>query len=78
MKLIKKNLQPLLIFLFLGLIIGTLSWDILERLAAATGFPFSLSVGPLGFDLEVISFYFKVNLGSLLGAAGGILLFRSL
>lgn len=78
MKLIKKNLQPLLLLLFLGLLIGTLSWDILERLAAAAGLPFSLSVGPVGFDLEVISFFIRFNPGTFLGAAGGILLFRSL
>jgi len=77
-KLIKKNLQPFLIFLFLGLLIGTLSWDIVEMLIRMTGANFSLQAGPIGFDLEVISFYFKINPGSLMGAAGGILLFRSL
>jgi hypothetical protein len=77
-KLIKKNLQPLLLFIFLGLLIGTLSWDIIERLAATAGLPFSLSVGPVGFDLEVISFFIRFNPGTFLGTAGGVLLFRSL
>ena len=78
MKLIRKNLTPLLIFLFLGLVIGTLAWGLLERLVALGGREFSLSVGPLGFDLGVISFYLRFNPGSLLGLAGAVLLFRNL
>ena len=78
MKLIKKNLTPFLIFLILGLIIGTLTWGLLERLIALGGGNFSLNAGPVGFDLGVISLYIQFNPGSLLGAGGGVLLFRSL
>ena len=62
----------------LGLLIGTLTWDIIERLFALGGFSFSLSTAPLGFDLGVIRFYLRFNPGSFLGCGGGILLFRSL
>ncbi len=78
MKLIKKNLQPLLIFIFLGLIIGSLGWDILERLIGMGSPGFTLSTGPVGFDLGVISIYLKFNPGSLAGIAGSVLLFKSL
>jgi len=78
MKLIKKNIKPLVIFIFLGLVIGTLTWEILEKLVALSGRSFSLGVGPVGFDLGAFSFYMRFNPGSLLGAGGGILLFRTL
>ncbi len=77
-KLVKKNLTPFVTILVLGLIIGTLAWDILERIFAAAGLPFSLSTGRIGFDLDVIAFYIRINPGSFLGAAGGVLLFRAL
>ncbi|MBI9101389.1 MAG: hypothetical protein JEY99_03160 [Spirochaetales bacterium] len=78
MKLIKKNLNPLLIFIFLGLIIGTLTWDILERLIVLSGSGFSLTTHPIGFDLGVISFFIRFNPGSIAGITGSVLLFKSL
>ncbi len=78
MKLSKKNLTPLVTIIIMGLVIGTLAWDVVERIFAAAGMPFSLSTGRVGFDLDVIAFYIRVNPGSFLGAAGGVLLFRGL
>lgn len=78
MKLIKKHLGTFLLLAFLGMFIGTLAWDIVERIFAQAGLPFSLETGPIGFDIGVVSFYIRINPGSFLGAAGGILLFRSL
>ncbi len=78
MKLIRKNLAPLVVIVFLGLLIGTLAWDIVERILSEAGFPISLSTRPIGFDIGVISFFFRVNPGSFLGIAGAVLLFRSL
>ena len=37
MKLTKKNTRPFLLLLFLGLLVGTLTWDIIERLFALGG-----------------------------------------
>lgn len=79
MKLIKKNIPPLIILISLGLIIGTLAWGILDRLIShLTGKIFDLSVGPIGFDIGVLKFYIMVNPGSILGSLGGGLLFRSI
>jgi len=78
MKLIKKHVGAFLLLVLLGIFIGTLAWDILERIFAQAGLPFSLETGPIGFDIGVLSVYMKINPGSFLGAAGGILLFRSL
>jgi presenilin-like A22 family membrane protease len=78
MKLIKKHVGAFLLIVLLGMFIGTLAWDIVERIFAQAGLPFSLETGPIGFDIGVLSVYLKINPGSFLGAAGGILLFRSL
>jgi hypothetical protein len=78
MKLIKKHVGAFLLLVLLGIFIGTLAWDIIERIFAQAGLPFSLETGPIGFDIGVLSVYMKINPGSFLGAAGGILLFRSL
>lgn len=78
MKLLKKHLGVFLLLIFLGLFIGTLAWFIVERIFTEAGLPFSLETGPIGFDIGVLSMSLEVNPGSLLGAAAGILLFRSL
>lgn len=78
MKLTKKHVGAFLLLVLLGMFIGTLAWDIIERIFAQAGLPFSLETGPIGFDIGVLSVYLKINPGSFLGAAGGVLLFRSL
>jgi len=75
MKLIKKNAGIFTLLFFLGLITGTFTWEILERIITLAGSAIDLSVGPFGIDLDVISVYIKINPGSLLGAAAGVILF---
>ena len=70
MKITQKYLKYLYLFIILGIVIGSLSWEILERLISRGGFNIDLSVGPVGFDISVISFYLKINPGSFIGAAG--------
>ncbi len=77
MDLKKKNFPILLSFIVLGMIIGSIGWEILERLITAWGSTLSLTLeNPIGFDLYVISFFFRVNLGTLLGAVSGVILFK--
>lgn len=78
MKLLKKHLGAFFLVVFLGIFIGTLTWFIVERIFAEAGLPFSVETGPVGFNLGVISLYLKMNPGSILGAIGGVLLFRAL
>ena len=75
MKLTKKNTGAFLLILFLGLMIGTLSWEVLERIIGLFGREISLAVGPIGIDINVISLYIKINPGSFLGVLAGLLLF---
>ena len=49
------------------MLIGTFSWDILERVLAVASVPVDLRVGPLGFDTGVLSVRLMLNPGSLVG-----------
>ena len=76
MKLSKKNRPTFLSFLGLGFLIGTLAWEVLERILLQVGIELALGIGPVGFDLSVLSFFVKINPGTFIGILGGIFLFR--
>ena len=78
MKLTGRNRSTFLTFLSVGLLVGSLAWELLERILAAFGSELRLGVGPVGFDLSVLAVSLVVNPGTLLGALGGVLLFRIL
>ena len=78
MKLAAKNIGVLLRLLALTAVIGTLVWELIERLLGLMDVALDLSVGPVGFDIEVISLYVMANPGTLLGIPVAILLFRRL
>ena len=78
MKLTKKNLNPLLLVVFLCTLGGSFSWFILEIIFGSLGLAFSLSTGRIGFDLEIIAFYLNVNPGTVLGLAGGFFVFKAI
>jgi hypothetical protein len=78
MKLSTRSLATLAALALLGSLVGALAWEVVERIAARSGVALSLSVGPVGFDLHVVSLHFLVNPGTVLGLIGGVLLFRLL
>ena len=78
MKLTAKNLPVLTRILLLCLLIGTLAWELVERLLELAGVTLDLAVGPVGFDIEVIEVAVMANPGTLLGLVPAILLFRRL
>jgi len=78
MKLTSKTVSMFLLLAFLGAVVGSLGWEVVERLVVHWGGRLDLSVGPVGFDLSVVSFQLKANPGTLAGLAAGILLFLSL
>jgi len=78
MKLTKKNLQPLIMVIILCTLAGSFAWFILEIILSTVGFPFSLSTGRIGFDLEIIAFYLNVNLGTVLGIVAGFFVFKAI
>lgn len=78
MKYSKRSRPTLIRLLVLAGIAGTLGWELFMRLLALGGVVIDLSVGPVGFDLEVISLFIMVNPGTFLGAGAGLFLFRRL
>ena len=78
MKLIAKNLPILIRLVIICAVVGPLAWELLERLLALGGVTLDLALGPVGFDIQVISFSLQVNPGTLLGIVPAILLFKRL
>ena len=76
MKLNSRNRSTFLTFLGLGFLVGTLGWEVLERIVQRMGFELALGIGPVGFDLSVLSVFIKINPGTFIGILGGIFLFR--
>lgn len=78
MKLKRKTVSSFLVLATLGGIVGSLAWELVERIAFSMGFRIDLSVGPIGFDLHVVAAHALVNPGTFLGLLGGFLIFRFL
>ncbi len=78
MKLSGKNAPTLAAIVVLGAVVGGLAWEVVERVSARLGLVLGLSVGPIGFDLSVISLHFLVNPGTFAGLIGAVLLLRVL
>lgn len=78
MKLSSKNLPLLIRILALCMLVGTLTWELIERLLLLAGVELQLAVGPVGFDIEVIVLSVMANPGTVVAILPGILLFRKL
>ena len=68
---------PFVGLLVLGAVVGSLAWEILERLLVLADVTLDLSVGPVGFDLRVLAVTVRANPGTLLGCLGSVALFRN-
>lgn len=77
MKLTAKTMSLFLLLSFLGALVGSLAWEVVERVVAHCGGSLDLSVGPIGFDLSVLAVQLKANPGTLAGLLAGIALFLS-
>ena len=64
--------------LVLCMFVGTLGWEVLERVFSSFGVTVNLKAGPFGFDSGVISFWFNANPGTIIGIPGAFLFYRSL
>ncbi|MCX7031796.1 MAG: hypothetical protein NTU62_16975 [Spirochaetes bacterium] len=78
MKLNAKTLSSLALLCMLGMLVGGLAWEVLERVALRSGLDVDLSIGPVGFDLSVVALSVTVNPGTFLGLVAAVLLFRAL
>jgi hypothetical protein len=72
----RKSLPLFLGLMFLGAFVGSLGWEVVERIVQAAGNEISLSLAtPVSLDLHVFALAFRPNLGTLVGGIGGIILF---
>ncbi|MFP4550638.1 MAG: hypothetical protein ACLFNT_07535 [Spirochaetales bacterium] len=78
MKLSSKSLPVFTRILVASLAVGTLAWELVERIIALAGRTLDLAVGPIGFDVHVVALWFMLNPGTLLGILPAVLLFRRL
>jgi hypothetical protein len=78
MKLTGRTRSTFVLFLVLGVLIGSLAWEVLDRVLSRFGVDLGLSLGPIGFDLSVLAVSLVLNPGTILGALGGVLLFSLL
>ncbi|TVR58194.1 MAG: hypothetical protein EA426_10650 [Spirochaetaceae bacterium] len=78
MKLNAKTRSTFILLVVVTMIIGTFAWEIVERLVGLiTGTEIHLAVGPIGFDLRVLSVHIMVNPGTVIGVFPGIRIFRT-
>ena len=78
MKMNARTLSSLALLCVLGMLVGGLAWEVLERVALRFGLEVDLSVGPVGFDLSVVALSVTVNPGTFIGLVAAVLLFRVL
>jgi hypothetical protein len=76
----KKNLKTYALFLVFGLLIGSLLWEVLERVLHQVGIGLTLTPEKAlqVFDIYVLSMSVRANPGSLIGAIGGTIFFKLL
>jgi hypothetical protein len=79
MKLARKTIGPFIILILSGMLIGSLCWEVIERLIrlAPSLSTFTLTVlEPIKiFDFYVLSMSFRANPGTLAGLVSGVILF---
>ncbi len=72
----RKSIAPFFGLMLLGALIGSLAWEVVERIVNAAGTSLTLSLAsPISIDLHVVALSFRPNIGTLLGAVAGIVLF---
>ena len=74
----KKTAGTLVGLLLLGFVVGSLLWEVIERIMSAAGVSLDLSVGPVGFDVHALAVSLRPNPGSLAGVIAAALLYRAL
>jgi hypothetical protein len=75
MRFEKNNLGYLITFMLVGAILGSALGTLLAGFVPALSVIQKSLTGPIGFNLEIISFSIKINLSSIVGLVIGILIF---
>jgi hypothetical protein len=72
----KSNIGYLLTFMLVGAILGSALGTLIAGFVPALSVIQKSLTGPIGFNLEIISFSIKINLSSMVGIVLGVLAFR--
>ena len=72
----KGNFGYLLAFMIVGGILGSAVGTLLAKIFPVLSFIKTNLTGPLGFNLEIISFSLRLNLSAILGLTAGIIIFK--
>ena len=72
----KNNFGYLLTFLLVGAILGSALGTLIAGFAPGLSVIQKSLTGPIGFNLEIISFNIRINLSSIIGLIIGAIVFR--
>lgn len=72
----RSNTVYFFAFMIIGAILGSALGTLIVKFAPAFKVITESLTGPIGFNLEIISLSFKLNLASLTGLVLGIVIFR--
>ncbi len=72
----KHNFGYLLTFMLVGAILGSALGTLVAGFVPALSVIQKSLTGPIGFNLEIISFNIKINLSSIIGLVIGVIIFR--
>ncbi len=78
MNYIRGNIGFFLSFILIVAILGSALGTLLARLVPALSIIKDSLTGPIGFNLEIISFNIKINLSAIIGMILGILIYRKI
>ena len=72
----KSHTGYFIAFLFVGAILGSAIGRLFAGLIPSAGIIVKNLTGPIGVNLEVISFSIKLNLSAIIGSIAGFFIFR--
>lgn len=72
----KSNIGYLLTFMLVGAILGSALGALVVGFVPSLGVIQKSLTGPIGLNLEIISFSIRINLSSIVGLVLGVVIFR--
>ena len=72
----RQNIGFFITFIIVGAILGSASGRLIANFFPALSVITGNLTGPIGFNLEIISFSIKLNLSAIIGIIIGIIVFR--
>ncbi len=74
----RSNTWYFVAFLLIGAVLGSALGTLLVRVFPGLAIITSSLTGPIGFNLEIISFSLKINLSAIVGLVFGAFVFRKI